>query len=128
MAWGQRSEEMEGGEIGGSVELLAELRAAGVPCFALTNMERETYARRVARYPFMSWFDGIVVSSHEGLIKPDPRIYELALRRFGLSATRTLAIDDQERNLGSAAELGFTTVRFRDPTQLRIDLEELSVL
>src|SRR5437868_15234992 len=61
-SWGQRSEEMIAGAIDGSVEILRELKDAGVRCYALTNMEAETYPLRVARFEFMRWFDGTVVS------------------------------------------------------------------
>ena len=46
-----------------SLELLAELRARGVRCYALTNMEAETYPLRRDRYEFLCWFDGTVVSA-----------------------------------------------------------------
>ena len=72
-AWSRRSEEMVAGPIDGTVELLAELKEAGVPCYALTNMERETYPLRRERFAFLSWFDGTVVSGFEGVAKPDSR-------------------------------------------------------
>jgi len=40
------------------------------PCYALTNMEAETYPLRRERYDFMRWFQGTVVSSHERVAKP----------------------------------------------------------
>ncbi len=46
-AWAQRNEEMVAGVIDGSVEVLAELRAAGLPCYALSNMERDSWQRRL---------------------------------------------------------------------------------
>src|ERR1700751_4174590 len=50
-AWSRQSEEMIAGPIDGTVRLLGELKADGVPCYALTNMERETYPLRRDRYP-----------------------------------------------------------------------------
>ena len=117
-AWSERSEEMEGGEIAGSVRILRALIDAGVPVYALTNMERDTYERRLGRYPFMSWFAGAVVSSHEGVVKPDPEIFRRLLARFALDARTTLLIDDAQRNLDAAASLGFQTVHFTDPAAL----------
>ena len=102
-AWGQRSEEMIAGPIEGTVQILRELLQAGVRCYALTNMEAETYALRRERFAFMTWFDGTVVSSHEGVIKPDPEIFELMLGRFGLRPQTTLLIDDAQRNVDAAA-------------------------
>src|ERR1700760_333014 len=46
LAWGTRTEEMIAGPIDGTVAILEELRPRGVRCYALTNMERETYPVR----------------------------------------------------------------------------------
>jgi 2-haloacid dehalogenase len=127
-AWGRRSEDMIGGPITGTVEILSELLAAGVPCYALTNMEAETYPLRRDRYDFMSWFDGTVVSSYERVAKPDPEIFHRLLGRFGLHAETTLLIDDSQRNVEAARELGMRAVRFESPTQVRGYLEQSGLL
>jgi 2-haloacid dehalogenase len=127
-AWARRTEEMIAGPIEGTVEILAELRRAGVPCYGLTNMEAETYPKRLARYPFLSWFDGTVVSAHEGVIKPDAEIFNRLLTRFELEAERTVMIDDAPRNLQTAARLGMKPVRFTTPGRLRRELEALGLL
>lgn len=127
-AWGQRTEEMIAGTIDGSVEILRELRDAGVRCYALTNMEAETYPLRVTRFEFMRWFDGTVVSAHEGVIKPERVIFERLLARYELEPASTLMIDDSERNVRMAADLGMRTVHFSSPQQLRRCLEQLGLL
>jgi 2-haloacid dehalogenase len=127
-AWSERSEEMVGGEIAGSVEVLGELVSAGVPCFALTNMEAETYPLRRERYSFLGWFDGTVVSGQEGVAKPDPEIYLRLLARFGLAAPATLMIDNTEENIESAAGLGMQTLLFTSAVQLRRELRAAGLL
>jgi 2-haloacid dehalogenase len=119
MAWGERSEEMIGGTIQGTVDVLAELRAAGMPCYALTNMESETFPQRRERFAFMRWFDGAVVSAHEGVVKPDPEIFRRLLARFDLRAQNTAFIDDAQRNVDAALALGLQAVRFTSPASLR---------
>lgn len=118
-AWGQRSEEMVRGPIAQTVGILRELKDAGVPCYALTNMEIETYPQRVERFPFLRWFDGAVVSGFEGVAKPDVEIFELLLRRFSLAAESTLLIDDSPRNVRAALSVGMQAVEFRSAAQLR---------
>ena len=128
-AWGTRTEEMVGGPIEGTVQVLRELIAAGsVRVFALTNMEAHTYPVRRERYDFMRWFEGTVVSSEEGVVKPDPRIYLALLDRFGLEAGSTLMIDDSARNIEAARTLGLATVLFESPEALRTELEALGLL
>lgn len=121
-AWARRSEEMISGPIEGTVAILEELQAAGVPCYALTNMEAETYPQRLERFGFMATFAGTVVSSAEGVIKPDPEIFRRLLGRFGLDARQTLMIDDAPRNIAAAAQLGMATVLFQSPQRLRAEL------
>ena len=50
-AWSSRSEEMIGGVIAGTVEVLGAVRETGLPCYALTNMEAETYPLRLRAVP-----------------------------------------------------------------------------
>ena len=127
-AWPQRSEEMLAGPIGESVEILRALKERGVPVYALTNMETWTYPGRLDRYPFLRWFDGTVVSGFEGVAKPDPRIYELLLGRFGLAAHTTLLIDDSARNVAAARGVGMQAVQFESPAELRKWLRDAGLL
>ncbi|MFL5860141.1 MAG: HAD family hydrolase [Solirubrobacteraceae bacterium] len=127
-AWGRRTEEMVGGPIEGTVEILRELRGRGLRLYALTNMEAHTYPQRRERYEFLRWFDGTVVSSAEGIIKPDPRIFRRLLERYELEAASTMMIDDSERNIEAARALGMPTVLFKTPEGLRGALEEVGVL
>ena len=117
-AWARRTEDMIGGAIGGTVEILGTLIADGVRCFALTNMEADTYPRRLARWEFMRWFDGTVVSAHEGIAKPDPEIFHRLLDRYGLDAPATAFIDDAPANVAAADRLGLRAHRFRSPDEL----------
>jgi 2-haloacid dehalogenase len=127
-AWSSRSEEMVGGVNAGSVEVLRAVRETGLPCYALTNMEAETYPLRLERFPFLGWFDGTVVSGREGVAKPEPAIFRRLLDRFGLTPNTTLMIDDTEENLETARTLWLQTVLFRSSSQLRAELEAVGVL
>jgi 2-haloacid dehalogenase len=121
-AYSERWPEMLGGDIPGSVEVLAELRAAGVPLYALTNWSAETFGFARERFQFLAWFDGVLVSGEERLIKPDPRFFQLLADRFGLDPATTFFVDDAEANVAAARRLGFDAVLFTDPRQLRQDL------
>jgi 2-haloacid dehalogenase len=115
LRWG----EMLKGAIEESVAILAELRASGVPLFALTNWSAEKFPLARTRFAFLEWFDGIIVSGEERLKKPDRRIYQLAVERFGLAPAETLYVDDAEKNVRAADLLGFRTHHFVEPEELR---------
>ena len=121
-AWGTRTEEMIGGPIEDTVAVLGELLDAGVPCYALTNMEAETYPRRYERFAFLRWFAGTVVSSAEGVIKPEPEIFRRLLSRYALVAERTVFIDDSPVNIDAASALGMVALRFESAASLRAQL------
>ena len=121
-AFHERWPEMLGGDIPGAVELLAELRATGLPLYALTNWSAETFVVARERFAFLDWFDGLLVSGEERIIKPDPAIFELLLDRFGLDPGSTFYVDDSPANVAAAAALGLDAVRFTGPGQLRRDL------
>jgi 2-haloacid dehalogenase len=127
MAWAERGEEMIAGQIDGTVEVLAELSRAGVPCFALSNMEAETFPLRRDRFAFMRYFDGYVISGIEGVAKPDPAIFELLLTRHGLDPARTAFIDDNPDNIAAAEQLGVRVIPFGDPDQVRGELRALGL-
>jgi 2-haloacid dehalogenase len=127
-AWWTRSEEMIGGVDAGSVEILRAVRETGMPCYALTNMEAETYPLRLERFSFLGWFEGTVVSGLEGVAKPQSTIFTRLLDRFGLKSGTTLMIDDSNENLEAASQLGIRTTLFRSSGQLRRELETIGVL
>ena len=124
LRWG----EMLGGAIEPTVEILAELRRTGIPLFALTNWSAETFQIARPQLPFLDWFEGIVVSGEVGAAKPDPKVFEHLIERFGLDPGSSLFIDDSEANVRAAASLGFGTIRYEGPDQLRASLVELGLL
>jgi 2-haloacid dehalogenase len=127
-AFHARWPEMLSGAIDETVEVLADVRAARIPVFALSNWSAETFPSARQRFPFLDWFDGIVISGDVGIVKPDPVLYEHLLHRFGLLPEEVVFVDDQVANVETAARLGFTALRFVSASQLRRDLESLGVL
>ncbi|WP_243050206.1 HAD family phosphatase [Dyella sp. RRB7] len=127
-AYHHRWEETLVGPIEESVVLLAALKARGVRLLALTNWSQETFPVARRRYPFLRWFEGIVVSGEERLVKPDPRIYQRLLDRYAVDPARALYIDDSARNVAAAEALGMRGWWFRDAAGLRDCLTGLALL
>jgi len=120
--------EMLAGEIPGTVHVLAELRAAGVRLVALSNWSAEMFPIARERFDFLAWFEGIVISGDVGVNKPDRRIFELLIDRFGIEPAAALFIDDSSANVEAATALGFHAIQFTDPTALRVELVRLGLL
>ena len=127
-AYWQRWPEMLGDAIEPTVRVLDELRSTTIRLFALSNWSSETFPIARPRFPFLEWFEAIVISGEERLIKPDPRIFWLLIDRHGLVPNETVFIDDHEPNVEAARSVGLVGIRFVDSGRLRDDLRELGVL
>ncbi len=127
-AFAARWSETVAGPIDGTVQVLAELIETGTPVYALSNWSAETFASARTRYDFLEWFDGMVISGQEGVIKPEPRIFEILCERWALEPATTIFVDDTQANVDAARGLGFRAIRFHDPPQLRAALVDAGLL
>ena len=123
----RRWPEMLAGEIPGSVTVLAELRAMEVRLVALSNWSAEMFPVARARFDFLSWFEGIVISGEVGVNKPDRRIFEQLIQQFEIEPATAVFIDDSPANIEAASGLGFRAIRFTDASGLRRELVRLGV-
>ena len=121
LAFGSRWSETLGEANDEMVALLSELRGR-VTTVALTNWAAETFPVAQARFPWLDWFDDQVVSGREGVIKPEPAIYELVERRTGADPGRIWFTDDSQRNVDAALERGWQALLFTDAASVRSSL------
>ncbi|MBX7497160.1 HAD-IA family hydrolase [Qipengyuania sp. 6B39] len=121
-AYATRFNDTIPGPVPGSLSLVERLDEAGVPLFAITNFGAEFWAGFRPTAPIFDRFRDIVVSGEETLAKPDPAIFRLAERRFGLPAAAMLFIDDNAANVAAASECGWQVHHFADAPTLEADL------
>ena len=126
-AYRLRWDEMLDGPIIETVAVLRQLRDSGTRLFALTNWSRETFPVALERYEFLHWFEGILVSGEEGLIKPDPAIFRRLISRFDVDISRAIFIDDSPRNVDGAQRVGLQAIHFENADKLRSDLRTLGL-
>jgi len=127
-AFDTRFDEMLGEPVKETLAVVEELHEKGVPLYALTNMPQEKAEMVFSKIPVWPRMRDVVVSGDEKLIKPDPAIYELALKRMGLTAPEVFFTDDSPANIEAAARLGFVTHLFDHPETLRPALVAAGVL
>jgi 2-haloacid dehalogenase len=127
-AYRTRFNETIPGPVTGSLEIVRELAERAVPLFAITNFGAEFWERFRPTQPIFDHFGDIVVSGVEKMVKPDPDIYALALRRFGLKPGEAIFIDDNHDNVVSARANGFAAHHFTDAEKLRRELVALDLL
>ena len=127
-AFHRRWPEMLAGEIPGTVDVLADLRAEGVRLVALSNWSAEMFPVARERFDFLAWFEAIVISGDVGVNKPDRRIFEYLTEHFGIEPSAALFVDDSSANVEAAEELGFGAILFTDAGALRRELVRLGLL
>ena len=121
-------QEMLGGVIAGTVQILRQLKQKGYGVYALTNWSAEKFPFAQAKFDFLKLFDGIVVSGQEKCVKPQAQIYRILLDRYQLHASNCIFTDDNPANIAGARALGFDTILFTSPEQLQQELRSHKVL
>ena len=101
------------------VAALRRVREMGKRTFVLSNFEREAFAFVAHKHEFFADFDDMLVSSHVGLLKPEPAFFAMAEGRFDLTPARTLFIDDSPVNAEAALNRGWRVFWCREPAALK---------
>jgi putative hydrolase of the HAD superfamily len=109
------------GEVVPEVMALVQATRERVPVALITNATSRLDAD-LQRLGILDAFDHIVNSSAVGAAKPDRAIFEHALETVGAAAAETFYMDDQQRYLDAAAEIGIVTHHYRCPDGLRAAL------
>lgn len=121
--------EMLNGPIKKSVEVLKQLKESGkYQLYALTNWNACLFEIALVRYDFLQWFDGRIVSGEEKMRKPSNEFYSILQLRFGVTPSEAVFIDDNLRNINAAAALGYKTIHFVSPEQMKKELQDFNVL
>ena len=122
-------QEMLVGPIPETVQLFQKLKSLNqYKFYALTNWSAETFPVALARYDFLHWFDGRLVSGEERMRKPAPEFYQLLLDRFQIDPSQSIFIDDNLRNIKAAQALGVKSIHFHSAKQLEKELSHLNIL
>lgn len=104
--------------------LVNKLRKQGIKTGILSNMYGSS-ADLLRAGGYYDGFEPIVLSYQEKLSKPDPAFYQIAIDKLGLPAHEILFIDDQERFLAPARQMGMHTIRAVSEDQIVADARAL---
>lgn len=112
--------------ISGSAEMVKRLKDRGYGIYLLSNAG-STHNHYWQFVPGHEYFDGVVASANEKIVKPQPEIYRLTLDRFGLKADECLFTDDRSTNLAGAEICGIRTLLFTTPEKFVRDLNSIGI-
>lgn len=105
-----------------NVELLPQIKERGYGLYVISNFHKDAFAHIEAKYDWFGLFDGLVISCHHRLLKPEPQIYLELLRGFQLLGEECLFIDDIASNVVGARRMGIEAILYQSPEELRRDL------
>lgn len=128
-AWYGRWQETIGGPIHETVNILQEVRdRRSHRLYALTNWSAQTFPWALDNFPFLHWFEGIVVSGVEKTRKPHAEFYQILFDRYHVDPKRAIFIDDNVKNIDAGKSIGLHTLHFHSPQRLKDDLRTLGIL
>lgn len=106
------------------LKLIYKIKSRGFKVAVLTNIIKPVYdiIQQTGSYDV---FDEVIASCEVGLAKPQEEIYEIALKRLGVSAQQSIFIDDKKINIETANKIGFKTILAQSPDQIIHDLEKI---
>jgi epoxide hydrolase-like predicted phosphatase len=91
----------------------------------LTN-EFSTFDLYDKKWHFSKLFNGLIFASSKiGYRKPDPNIYKYMLEKLACLPSEVVFIDDREKNVEAATNLGIKGIIFKDAVQLKKELFNL---
>jgi epoxide hydrolase-like predicted phosphatase len=90
-----------------------------------SNFSRQLRSLLEKKWKIIDAFDVLVISSEVKLLKPDPRIYQLTLKRLHLEPQETIFIDDTEKNVLGAQALGIHGILFKDSRETIAQIEKI---
>jgi 2-haloacid dehalogenase len=94
---------------------------------ALTNWSGETFPKARAKFEWLQWFEGILVSGDEGVRKPFADIYKLMISRYNIEPAKSVFIDDSLKNVEGAQHVGLNAIHFTAAPALKKSLLDMGV-
>lgn len=111
-----------------AIPWIESLKTAGYHVYVLSNFPEVGHKQCKEALDFLPHVDGGILSYQDKLIKPDPAIYQLLLKRYGLQADECVFLDDLERNIEAAKQEGMHGIVFVDQEQAIAELAKLGVV
>ena len=93
----------------------------------LSNHIEDWLEELIEKHKLNQIFDSIVTSYNSGMAKTDINIYKKIVNDLDVKSNECIYIDDLEKNLPPAEELGMKTILFKDLEQLKEELKNLGV-
>lgn len=78
-----------------TISCLEGLKKAGKNIYLLSNAQRSFTWQELELTGLVPYFDGILISSDEGCMKPDSKFYDICCERYGLEKSECIMIGNE---------------------------------
>ncbi len=106
-----------------SEEWVRNLKKQGYKVYILSNYPERTYIQSKEDLTFLKYVDGALFSFQDKVIKPEPEIYQILLKRYGINANSAVFLDDVMANLEEAKRQGLHTIHVTDRVKAKEELK-----
>ena len=111
-----------------TVKAVKALKKAGYKLYILSNIHQDLFHKRAHDYhEIFSLFSGAVLSGEEHCLKPDPAIYHILFKRYNLTPSNCLFIDDSPANIETARKLGMEGILRKEQQNLIAVLKTMGI-
>ncbi len=108
-----------------SVEWIRSLKKEGYRTYCLSNYSYRVETEAAHALSFLKELDGGILSYKVHQIKPDPKIYQMLMERYGLKAEESVFLDDSPANIETARALGMQGILVTSQEQAVEALDQL---
>jgi epoxide hydrolase-like predicted phosphatase len=115
-------------KIEGGIEIAEQLKQQGYRIAVLSNDSKQSSDYRRQKYNFDSLFDDAIFSYQYGIIKPEPKLFEIALKKLKVAPDQSVFIDDRLENITASERIGIHSILFKNSKQLIGELGRLGVM
>jgi len=108
-------------------ELVKKLKKNRYKLGLLSNQIEDWLEEIIENHKFNQTFNVIVTSYKSKITKPDVSIFREIVEKLNVKPTECIYIDDMEKNIPPAKQLGMNTILFTDFENLKKELMSFSV-
>jgi len=110
------------------IHLQTALRRRGLKTYAFSNTNELAIDHIRRNFPFYGNFEGYILSYQHGVMKPDPRLYEVVERESRRRGPEILYLDDRPENIAAGAARGWHVILHESPEKSRTAIQQLGLL
>lgn len=108
--------------------ILEKIKKKKYNTYIISNFPKDVFDKIFLNNDFLKGFDGMIISSHVNLVKPDSKIYKTFLGKYNLDPSECLFIDDLKENIHGAKSCGIDGIICSDHKILFDELKRKRIL